>query len=151
MAEIPATSRFVVLRHSARDGVHWDLMLDRGPTLATWRLLRAPHATDPNPIPAQPIGDHRRDYLDFEGPLSGDRGRVDRYDAGTYQAIAVASDCWEIEFRGAQLAGRYSLCASGADVGWPAPAEAGGAASAGASENGLSSASWLLRRLSFPR
>lgn len=149
MSESEATFRFVVLRHTTADGVHWDLMLDRGHALATWRLSRAPSADDPNPIPAQPIGDHRRDYLDFEGPVSGNRGRVDRHDAGTYRPITIQPTRWEIEFHGSHLSGRYSLCAS--DAGRVAAAGGGGVGESGASANGLSSASWLLRPLSRAR
>lgn len=153
MAESEGISRFVVLRHAAPDGVHWDLMLEHGPTLATWRLFREPIADDPHPIPAEPIGDHRRAYLEYEGPLSGNRGRVDRCDAGTCRILDVQPDHWRIEFAGTHLIGAYSLCASPTGAGREAAAGGGadGGGAAGGSANGLSSAPWLLRRLSAPR
>jgi len=77
--------RFVILEHD-HPTLHWDLMLEVGPVLRTWRL-----AAPPRPgmaVAAQPIGDHRPLYLDFEGPVSGNRGRVIRWDAGTFTWLA---------------------------------------------------------------
>ena len=54
--------------------MHWDLMLDTGETLRTWRLEPAL----PGVIRAEPLGNHRRAYLDYEGPVSGNRGSVQR-------------------------------------------------------------------------
>jgi hypothetical protein len=77
--------RFVILHHRLDHGEHWDLMLEQGEVLLTWQLLRDP--TDPAgyPIPARRIGDHRKAYLDYEGPLTGDRGTVRRVDSGTVE------------------------------------------------------------------
>ncbi len=35
--------------------------------------------------PPRPWPDHRSSYLDYEGPVSGNRGAVSRWDAGTFQ------------------------------------------------------------------
>jgi hypothetical protein len=105
--------RFVILRHDARDGTHWDLMLDRGAFLATWRLASPPVRLADDPIAATRIGAHRREYLDYEGPVSCDRGTVTRYDEGTYRDLRVADGRWELEFDGRHLAGPYSLSANG--------------------------------------
>src|SRR5918995_6074940 len=75
-SEVP---RFVVLEHDW-PAVHWDLLLECGPVLRAWRLL-----AEPGPgraVPAEPNFDHRPVYLDYEGPLSGDRGRVWRGGGG---------------------------------------------------------------------
>ena len=71
--------RFVVLEHD-HPHLHWDLMLEAGDVLRTWRLAVAPRLREA--IPATSLGDHRLLYLNYEGPLSGDRGRVRRWDAG---------------------------------------------------------------------
>jgi hypothetical protein len=74
--------RFVILEHD-HPTLHWDLMLQAGETLRTWRLARAPvHPGEA--IQATAIGDHRPVYLDYEGPVSGGRGKVFRWDHGTY-------------------------------------------------------------------
>lgn len=75
------TSQFVILHHRLADGEHWDLMLEHGESLATWQLLSPPGAGS-FPIAARRIGHHRKAYLDYEGPISGDRGQVRRIDRG---------------------------------------------------------------------
>jgi hypothetical protein len=75
--------RFVVLEHTWR-GVHWDLMLESGETLRTW-AIDAPIVTETT-LPARILPDHRLAYLEYEGPISWDRGTVRRLDRGTYEA-----------------------------------------------------------------
>lgn len=79
--------RFVILRHQPPAGgqqrPHWDLMLQSGDVLRTWSLAEAPAAG--RTIAAEALADHRSVYLDYEGPISGDRGAVIRWDAGTCQ------------------------------------------------------------------
>ena len=67
--------RYVILDHD-HPSRHWDFMLESGGVLRTWRLLAEPTAG--GPIAAEPLGDHRIAYLDYEGPLSGDRGGSSR-------------------------------------------------------------------------
>ena len=105
--------RFVVLRHETREGVHWDLMLERGAGLATWRLEAAPSGEGEAAIAAERIGEHRREYLEYEGAVSGDRGTVRRYDAGLYRLASVSETDWELVFEGRVLRGRYGLSAKG--------------------------------------
>lgn len=66
---------------------HWDFMVatnDDGP-LRTWALDAAPDFDrgDDFAITAQSLPDHRREYLEYEGPVSGDRGSVSRVASGT--------------------------------------------------------------------
>jgi hypothetical protein len=82
--------RFVILRHefpadSSRTS-HWDVMFETDGILRTWAIREAPDGPDPQP--AEALTDHRLEYLTYEGPISGDRGRVTRWDAGTYQRSA---------------------------------------------------------------
>lgn len=73
--------RFVILEHDFPD-LHWDFLLEAGAVLRSWRL-----AAPPRPgamVAAEPAFDHRLLYLDYEGPVSGGRGRVFRWDAGTF-------------------------------------------------------------------
>lgn len=74
--------RYVILEHDYPER-HWDLMLECGAALRTWRLLVRP---DPGrTVPAQASFDHRLAYLDYEGPVSGGRGCVQRWDQGSFQ------------------------------------------------------------------
>jgi DNA polymerase Ligase (LigD) len=74
--------RFVILEHDWPHR-HWDLMLEAGAVLRTWRL--ATLLTAGVGVPVQPIGDHRLQYLDYEGSVSGNRGRVLRWDRGDFE------------------------------------------------------------------
>jgi hypothetical protein len=58
-------------------------MLEIPTALAAWALAKAPDAAAA--IAAEALPDHRLDYLDYEGPISGGRGSVTRWDRGTYQ------------------------------------------------------------------
>jgi hypothetical protein len=75
--------RFVILEHDHPE-LHWDLMLEAGAALRTWRLARPPQAPG-EAIDATALPDHRPHYLDYEGPVSGGRGTVKRWDAGWYE------------------------------------------------------------------
>jgi hypothetical protein len=98
--------RFVLLYHDCPPDYerpsHWDLMLEAGETLRTWALERLPSCwrelqsqtaakfpdcapvAAADSIPARMLGDHRREYLEFEGKLSAERGEVIRIVAGTF-------------------------------------------------------------------
>ena len=78
----------VLLEHTPLTGVaHFDWMLERpgvdeGP-LVTFRLDQRPdHCPLGRRLSSHRIGDHRRAYLDYEGPLSGNRGSVRRVASG---------------------------------------------------------------------
>lgn len=107
------TGRFVVQEHDTGRGVHFDLMIEDGEGLATWSLERPPDAGDP--IPARRLGDHRRRYLAYEGPISGGRGRVRIWDAGSFRRASGDAGIVELELSGARLRGRFTLEAA-ADV-----------------------------------
>jgi hypothetical protein len=80
--------RYVILEHDWPTR-HWDLMLEVGDVLQTWRLPTPPAAN--KEVPAEKSFDHRLMYLDYEGPVSGHRGSVVRWDAGSYQLIVEES------------------------------------------------------------
>lgn len=81
--------RFVILKHD-HPFLHWDFLVE-GPELATtWRLMREPCVGEP--ILAESIADHRLMYLDYEGPVAGDRGNVERVLSGIVAAERPSSD-----------------------------------------------------------
>jgi hypothetical protein len=77
-------NRFVVLEHD-HPTLHWDLMLEGENALETWRLSSLPQigAT----CQAEKLPDHRMAYLEYEGPVSKNRGNVTRWDEGRYFQI----------------------------------------------------------------
>jgi hypothetical protein len=103
--------RFVVLFHHTPPGYprgsHWDFMLEIPGGLRTWALPAEPSAGAD--LIAQPLADHRLEYLTFEGPLSGGRGSVARWDAGTYETLDEADGRWVVRLAGSRLAGVASL------------------------------------------
>jgi len=76
------SGRFVVLEHDW-NGVHFDVMLEREGVLWTWAVDEA--IVPGRDLAARRLPGHRLAYLDYEGPISGDRGRVRRLDRGVYQ------------------------------------------------------------------
>ncbi len=76
-------TRYAILQHQQAEQVHWDFFIERGAVLRAWRLEEPPR-TDTS-VPCSSAPDHRLVYLEYEGPLSGDRGHVIRWDWGTCQ------------------------------------------------------------------
>lgn len=103
---------FVLLEHTAGDDTHWDFLVETAESekLTSWRLLGNP-LTATGPVLAQPIADHRRLYLDFEGELSGGRGRVRRLDRGEAEVVAEAQDIRILRLNGVRLFGLYKIAA----------------------------------------
>jgi len=107
--------RFVVLYHECPldrpRPSHWDLMLEASGALRTWALDHAPeeptgHATEQN---AEQLPDHRLAYLDYEGPVSGDRGHVTRWDAGEFRWLVDEPEKVIAELTGNHLRGIATL------------------------------------------
>ena len=129
--------RFVLLYHDCPPHYerpsHWDLMLQAGEALRTWALPRLPHAwavfqqrtassyPDCPPVAcadsvgAERLADHRLDYLDLEGPLSGDRGTVRRIDCGTYASQSDSPACRQLTLASGNWKGRITLQQSAGD------------------------------------
>lgn len=79
------TQRFTILLHD-HPWWHWDFLLENGDHALCWRLLRKPCSGEP--IAAEALEPHRLLYLDYEGPVSNDRGIVECVDRGTFQIAA---------------------------------------------------------------
>jgi len=99
--------RFVILEHQSPRGLHWDFMLQRGDRLVTWALAQqpAPQAA----IPAEALADHRLAYLDYEGPISGGRGTVTRWDWGIYDTLRWDAKEVVVRLSGVRLSGEVRL------------------------------------------
>ena len=87
--------------------LHWDFMLETGTALRTWALQAEPAGS--SPIDAIPLADHRLAYLDYEGPISGDRGSVTRWDVGNYELLIDESDRVAARLHGQKLNGKVDL------------------------------------------
>lgn len=126
-----ATRRFVILLHTPGEGdtatpVHWDLLIEKesGGLLIAWRLEHDPTVVHDTPIRATPIASHRRLYLDYEGPISGNRGSVQRVEAGWVWADESIEQAASGLMHGRRLMGWFSIAAGQDDqlvFRWHAP------------------------------
>ena len=90
--------RFVVLKHSGIDVPHFDLMFETfdGSPLVTWRSPLWPISVRTLIIR---VADHRREYLDIEGDISGNRGYVQRIARGYFNPVHISDGYWRITIR----------------------------------------------------
>jgi hypothetical protein len=74
--------RYVVLRHEQIPQPHYDLMFENPPRteLVSARIADWPIQTDTR---VERVPSHRVLYLDYEGPIAGERGSVRRVAQGT--------------------------------------------------------------------
>ena len=101
--------RFAILHHTGYGREHWDLLLEQDETLFTWQLGSCPASDQNFPIDAARIADHRKIYLDYEGPVSGARGHVTAVDRGKLTMISQDPQRIEFELEGESVAGRFVL------------------------------------------
>ena len=96
------TRRFAILLHTGQGLPHYDLLLESSDApaglLATWQFAAAPlEVAAGESLPCQKLPDHRRAYLEYEGPISGGRGEVRCIAAGEYTLLEQREDVWCIE------------------------------------------------------
>ncbi|MDP1563757.1 MAG: hypothetical protein Q8M16_20435 [Pirellulaceae bacterium] len=105
---IPARGQFVILEHQVPEGSdwtdHWDLMFESPVGLLTW--TSPPFLRDGSPWEVTPLPVHRAIYLDYEGPISGNRGCVRRLDRGQFRRQDRQLPELVLELAGEHLQGR---------------------------------------------
>ena len=103
--------RFAILYHETPAGSsrphHFDFLLQSGDILRTWALTEQPSAGQA--VEARVLADHRLHYLDYEGPVSENRGTVTRWDGGTFQWLSDTPREVRVRLTGARLVGTVSL------------------------------------------
>ena len=60
-------------------------MLESDSALTTWSIPPQSPLGVSFACPVRRLPDHRKHYLDYEGEVNGNRGRIFRVDAGTYE------------------------------------------------------------------
>jgi len=103
------SSRFVVQEHTTPDGIHWDLMLEEGEALTTFRLERPPGAVSTGAIRATKIFDHPLKFLTYEGPVQKRTGKVRIVDSGICDLSDEGEHVITLELRGTILQGGFTL------------------------------------------
>ena len=104
--------RFVIQHHDREPDPHFDIMLERGDSLRTWSTPRPPGEGESE---ARALPDHRTIYLEYEGEISGGRGRVRIWDRGEYRTEAWDDDRVSVILAGERLQGGLSLTRIGGD------------------------------------
>jgi DNA polymerase Ligase (LigD) len=108
--------RFVVQEHTTSEGVHWDLMLEEGEVLITFRLEEPPEEALRHPVGATRIFDHPLRFLTYEGPVQKGTGQVRIVEWGTYLASDPQEDRWSLTLSGEILEGRFALTRAQGDA-----------------------------------
>ena len=105
--------RFVILHHRGVTNPHFDLMLQLpNNELRTWQIA---NPSESAVLPARAIVNHRSAYLQYEGPISGGRGFVKRWDRGIYLALADESSLFRAMLRGEKLHGILEMRRDGSN------------------------------------
>ncbi|MFC1669155.1 DNA polymerase ligase N-terminal domain-containing protein [Spirochaetota bacterium] len=105
--------KFVIHYHDTKTA-HYDLMVEHGDSLLTWQIDKSDieNLLVGKKITCRKIQDHRKKYLDYEGPISCDRGRVNIYDSGEYSNINWREENKELIVNGAILKGKLRITKS---------------------------------------
>lgn len=99
--------RYVVLTHDHPEW-HWDFLLEADNHLRSWRIAQSPDRESVGLL-ATPLPAHRLLYLEYEGPVSGNRGTVTRWDAGAYHILEETAVSLRVEVQGTRLHGCVEL------------------------------------------
>lgn len=103
--------RFVLLYHETPADfgrpAHYDLMLEDGGQLRTWELAAVPEYNIPQVC--RELAPHRLAYLDYEGPVSNDRGHVRRVDMGEVEWLESRKGALAAMISGRILSGRLDF------------------------------------------
>lgn len=106
--------RFSILTHD-HPFLHWDFLLEAGNACRTWRLLSPPDSH--GEVIAEALSDHRLMYLNYQGPVSGDRGHVSQWDSGSFEWRQNEADAVEVDVAGSRIQGRICVRRT-ADKSW---------------------------------
>ena len=117
--------KFVIQRHERQNeplrqaqgrSTHWDLMLETGDFLETYRIVKPPEQWGSEPIEAVRIFDHPLKFLTYEGPVNKGKGNVKIADHGTYGIVTKSESRLIINFDGIILKGEFTFAAGGCRV-----------------------------------
>ncbi len=113
----PHPAAAVALRHDTPDGAHhFDLLFENPDqpagqgALIAFRTAQPPeHWPSAEPVELERIADHRRQYLDYEGEISGGRGRVTRVGRFTFYIDSFSPTRFAGRLAGEAWSGRLDL------------------------------------------
>jgi hypothetical protein len=103
------SKKYVIQQHTRGGETHWDLMLEHGDILKTWRLAAAPQQIGSEPIPAEKIVDHDVKFLTYQGPVNNGQGSVRIVDEGTIETLDETKETIRLHLLGKILSGEFVL------------------------------------------
>jgi hypothetical protein len=109
VAEIVNKTRFVIHKHTQEGQTHWDLMIEQGDILKTWRLESPPEKLAIEKTKATPIFDHDKKFLTYQGPVNNGKGTVEIVDEGICTIESANEIELKINFEGRILRGNFQL------------------------------------------
>lgn len=91
---------------------HFDLMFEDNALvgeycLRTWAIETEPRADVA--VAAQELAPHRLMYLDYEGPIEGNRGEVTRWDSGEFIWLDRGDNCYAMAIETGKLKGTVAF------------------------------------------
>lgn len=101
--------KFVIQKHTRAGEVHWDLMLETGPVLETYRLGLPPDKLLQKRANAVKIFDHPSKFLTYEGSVNKGKGSVKIAETGTYRLLSESENCRQLQLNGRILKGKFTL------------------------------------------
>lgn len=111
LIDVSSELSFVIHKHNASH-LHWDLRLEMDGVLKSWALPKGMPMVIKEKRLAVKTEDHPLEYLTFEGVIPEGEygaGRVEIYDAGTYELIERAEEKIEIYLNGRKHSGRHVI------------------------------------------
>lgn len=100
------SQRFVIHKHTRGEDIHWDLMIESGDVLKTWRLDNPPGKITSEKTKATPIQDHDKKFLSYQGPVNNGTGTVELVDEGMCE---TDNDFSKISFEGKIITGKFTI------------------------------------------
>jgi len=101
------SQRFVIHKHTQEKQTHWDLMIESGDKLKTWRLENPPEKLASEKTKATPIFDHDKKFLTYQGPVNNGKGKVEIVDEGICIVESTSENETKINFYGKKLKSKF--------------------------------------------
>ena len=99
----------MIQKHTKASDVHWDLMLEVGDSLQTYRLDKSPCQLLYTTAKAERIFDHPLKFLTYQGAVNKGQGSVEIADAGTYERISESQNVIELNLMGQTIKAKLGL------------------------------------------
>jgi len=109
MPDNTSKKRYVIHKHTRGTDTHWDLMIEWGDVLKTWRLDNPPEKLSSEKTKATPIADHDKKFLTYQGPVNNGTGTAEIVDEGICNVILNEKKDLTISFEGKFLKGSIAF------------------------------------------